>query len=80
MLRKREKSGAQGPPYFLIKRFENAGANENLSCGLTSILGLAPGLAQRIVVFVFPKHQNLLFWDLSLFLKFRLNSPNLVDF
>ena len=27
-----------------------------------------------------PKHQNLLFWDLSLFLKFRLKSPNLVDF
>ena len=29
---------------------------------------------------VHPKHQNLLFWDLSLFLKFRLKSPNLVDF
>ena len=27
-----------------------------------------------------PKHQNLLFWDLSLFLTFRLKSPNLVDF
>ena len=26
-----------------------------------------------------PKHQNLLFWDLSLFLKFRLKSPNLVE-
>ena len=27
-----------------------------------------------------PKHQNLLFWDLSLFSKLRLKSPNLVDF
>ena len=27
-----------------------------------------------------PKHQNHLFWELSLFWKFRLKSPNLVDF
>ena len=27
-----------------------------------------------------PKSQNLLSWDLSLLLKFRLKSPNLVDF
>ena len=27
-----------------------------------------------------PEPQNLLFWNLSLFLKFRLKSPNLVDF
>ena len=27
-----------------------------------------------------PKHQNHLFWELSLFLKFSLKSPNLVDF
>ena len=31
-------------------------------------------------VLYYPKHQNLLFWDLSLFLKIRLKSPNLVDF
>ena len=36
-----------------------------------SFLGLSP---------TYSKHQNLLFWDLSLFLKFRLKSPYLVDF
>ena len=28
---------------------------------------------------IFPRPQNHLFWDLSLFLKFRLKSPNLVQ-
>ena len=30
---------------------KNTGANENLSCGLPSILGIAPGVAPRTVVF-----------------------------
>ena len=29
---------------------------------------------------IYPKHQNHLFWELNLFLKFSLKSPNLVDF
>ena len=51
-------SGARGPPQFLKKRSENAGANENLSRGFPSIPGIAPGVAPRIVVFVLLKS-----WD-----------------
>ena len=46
-----DSSGVRGPPQFLKKRSENAWANENLSCGFPSILGIAPGVAPRIVVF-----------------------------
>ena len=52
---------ARGPPQFLRKRSENAGANENLSCGLPSIPGVAPGVAPRIVVFILLKS-----WDVIL--------------
>ena len=48
-------SGARGPPQFLRKRSENAGANENLSCGFPSIPGIAPGVAPRILGFVLLK-------------------------
>ena len=51
-------SCARGPPQFLKKRSENAGANENLSCGCPSILRIAPGVAPRIVGFVLLKS-----WD-----------------
>ena len=45
-----EFSGARGPPEFLKKRSENAGANENLSGGF-AIPGIAPRVAPRFVVF-----------------------------
>ena len=48
-------SGARGPPQFSKKRSENEGANENLSCGFSSILGIAPGVAPRIAVCVLLK-------------------------
>ena len=51
-------AGALGPAQFLKKRSENAGTNENLSCGFPSIPGIAPGVAPRIVVFVLLKS-----WD-----------------
>ena len=51
-------SCARGPPQFSKKRSENGGANENPSCGFPSIPGTAPGVAPRIVVFVFLKS-----WD-----------------
>ena len=47
---RRKSSGARGPPQFLKKRCENAGANENLSCGFPPIPGIAPRVAPRIVV------------------------------
>ena len=46
-----KKSGVRGTPQFSKKRPENAGANENLWCGLPSIPGTAPGVAPRILVF-----------------------------
>ena len=48
-------SGARGPPQFLKKRSENAGANENLSGGFAAIPGIAPRVAPRIVGFVLIK-------------------------
>ena len=50
-----KNSGARGPPQFLKKRSENAGANENLSGGFAAILGIAPRVAPRIVGFVLIK-------------------------
>ena len=51
----KEGSGARGPPQFLKKRSENAGANENLSGGFAAIPGIAPRVAPRIVGFVLIK-------------------------
>ena len=48
-------SGARGPPQFLKKRSENAGANESLSGGFAAIPGIAPRVAPRIVGFVLIK-------------------------
>ena len=48
-------SGARGPPQFLKKSSENAGANENLSGGFAANPGIAPGVAPRIVGFVLIK-------------------------
>ena len=45
-------SGARGPPQFLKKRSENAGANENLLVGFVAIPGIDPRVAPRIVGFV----------------------------
>ena len=45
-------------PNSRIKRSENVGANENLSCGFPSIPGIAPGVAPRITGFVFLKSRN----------------------
>ena len=59
-------SGARGPPQFLTKRSENAGANENLSCGFPSIPGIASGVALRILVFVLLKS-----WDAIPRMEFR---------
>ena len=60
-------SGARGPPQFLKIRSENAGANENLSCGIPSIPGIAPGVAPRIMVFVLLKS-----WDAIPRMAFRI--------
>ena len=49
------QSGARGPPQFLKKRSENAGASENLSGGFAAIPGIAPRVAPRIVGFVLIK-------------------------
>ena len=52
------------PPFSVIltilekKHSENAWANENLSCGFSSIPPIAPGVAPRIVVFALHKS-----WD-----------------
>ena len=51
----RNHSGARGPPQFLKKRSENAGANENLSGGFAAIPGITPRVAPRIVGFVLIK-------------------------
>ena len=55
--------------YFLSRkeRSENAGANENLSCGFPSIPGIAPGVAPRIVVLVLLKS-----WDAIPRMEFRI--------
>ena len=50
-----QHSGARGPPQFLKKRSENAGANENRSGGFAAIPGIAPRVAPRIVGFVLIK-------------------------
>ena len=50
-----QESGARGPPQFLKKRSENAGANENLSGGFAALPGIAPRVAPRIVGFVLIK-------------------------
>ena len=60
-------SGARGPPQFLKKRFENAGANENLSGGFAAIPGIAPRVAQRIVGFVLIKS-----WEAIPRMEFRI--------
>ena len=60
-------SGARGPPQFLKKRSQNAGANESLSCGFPSIPGIALGVAPRIVVFVLLKS-----WDAIPRIEFRI--------
>ena len=52
---RRFDSGARGPPQFLKKRSENAGANKNLSDGFAAIPGIAPRVAPRIVGFVLIK-------------------------
>ena len=62
-------SGARGPPPFLKKRSENAGANANLSCGFPSIPGITPGVAPRIVVFVLLKS-----WDAIPRMEFGISS------
>ena len=46
---KGKNSGARGPPQFLKKRSENAGANESLSGGFAAIPGIAPRVAPRIL-------------------------------
>ena len=51
-------SGARGPPQFLKKRSENAGANENLSCAFPKIPGIAPRVAPRIVAFALLKSRD----------------------
>ena len=48
-------SSARGPPQFLKKRSENAGANENLPGGFAAAPGIAPRVAPRIVGFVLIK-------------------------
>ena len=60
-------SGARGPPQFLKKRSENAGANENLSGGFAAIPGIAPRVAPRIVGFVLLKS-----WDAIPRMEFRI--------
>ena len=60
-------SGARGPPQFLKKRSENAGANENLSGGFAAIPGIAPRVAPRIVGFVLIKS-----WEAIPRMEFRI--------
>ena len=49
---KAEGLARRGHPNPRKKRSENDGANENLSCGFPSTLGIAPEVAPRIAVFV----------------------------
>ena len=56
-----------GTTPILKKRSENAGANENLSCGFPSIPGIAPGVAPRIMVFILLKS-----WDAIPRMEFRI--------
>ena len=51
----RHCSGARGPPQFLKKRSENAGAHENFSCAFPPIPGIPPRVAPRIVAFALLK-------------------------
>ena len=51
-------SGARGPPQFLKKRSENAGASEFFHVDPPSIPGIAPGVAPRIVVFALLKSRD----------------------
>ena len=60
-------SGVQGPPQFLKKRSENAGANETLSGGFAAIPGIAPRVAPRIVGFVLLKS-----WEAIPRMEFRI--------
>ena len=60
-------SGARGPPQFLKKRSENAGANENLSGGFAAIPRIAPRVAPRIVGFVLIKS-----WEAIPRMEFRI--------
>ena len=60
-------SGSRGPPQFLKKRSENAGANENLSGGFAAIPGIAPRVAPRIVGFVLIKS-----WEAIPRMEFRI--------
>ena len=62
-----KKSGARGPPQFLKKRSENAGANENISGGFAAIAGIAPRVAPRIVGFVLIKS-----WEAIPRMEFRI--------
>ena len=48
-------SCARGPPHFLRKRSEHAGAHEDLSVGFAAIPGIAPRVAPRTVVFALLK-------------------------
>ena len=48
------KSGARGPPQFLKKCSENAGANENLSCALTLLFSLLFSISMLFLFSDFP--------------------------
>ena len=56
--KKMKFSGARGLPQFLKKSSENAGANEDLSCGFPSIPGIALGVAPRNVAQVVRCHSE----------------------
>ena len=60
-------SCAREQPQFLKKRFENAWANEILNVGPPWIPGIAPGVAERIEVFVLLKS-----WDAIPRIEFRI--------
>ena len=76
-------SGARGPPQFLKKRSENAGANENLSGGFAAIPGIAPRVAPRIVGFVLISFRewNFVFreWNFQLSESCSENTPELSE-
>ena len=57
----------RGPPQFLKNISENAGANEEFSCGFPSILGITPGVDLKILVFVLLKS-----WDAIPRMEFRI--------
>ena len=79
-------SGAWGPPQFSKGRSENAGANENLSCGFPPIPGIAPRVAPRIAALVLLKSWDtiprmgffipkILFWTPRAAPRIARNSP-----